>query len=577
MLFAGFSIIVTQTSLVFGILLLIILSQLLISRTLPFLFGDQLTSSDYFALGLSGWLLPASLISLIWFQFGLGFALAFLLVAIISLFLLRFPPNPQPDSKIIGLILLLALILIPLRLIFAAKAILPSYFDSAQHYVYIKNILAHQVAVPGGYYHLGFHILASLLVSVEKANIAQTMLLLGQFILALLPLSFFFFIRYHTRSNLAAFFAVSLAAFGWYMPAHAMDWGKYPALMGVALIPVTLSLFYLLIQNRDKISPAKWWLLFVVMAVNILISELAHSRTIIIYGIVFLAWIISLLVKKLGRIGLIAAFILVVITIILEVLYIQQEPIFGPLFDPYLNKGLWITILVFLLSLFAFKDYSQLILICLFSIALMLGSLFIPISVPGYGALTFLDRPFVEMILFIPLAILGGLGWASVEQYQYLQRVPIRTGIFALLMVLIPIHGWLNYDWQPAECCVIAGQDDIAAIAWMNTHLPHDTQVGVSATTMNVLATDRFEGYVGGDAGIWITPLIDRPVIPVPFDTDFRQPSTLEMLCQKSIRYLYVGELGQRFDDTGITAHPEWYKLLLAMPQVKVYEVIGCP
>jgi hypothetical protein len=180
------------------------------------------------------------------------------------------------------------------------------------------------------------------------------------------------------------------------------------------------------------------------------------------------------------------------------------------------------------------------------------------------------------MILFIPLAILGGLGWTGLEKYKYLQRVQIRFGSVVVLIIFVAIHGWLRYDWQPSDCCVIAGNDDVAAIVWMKTHLPRDVRVGVSATTMNVLATDRFEGYVGGDAGIWITPLIDRPTIPVSFDTDFEQPETLQLLCQQSISYLYVGEQGQSFVDSTLSAHPEWYKLILAMPQTKVYEVVGC-
>src|SRR5262249_54131285 len=157
----------------------------------------------------------------------------------------------------------------------------------------------HHSALATGYYHLGFHILTAFIVSAEKANIAQTMLILGQLILAFLPLSFFFLIKYVTQSNLAAFFAIALAEFGWYMPAHAMDWGKYPALMGVALIPFTLSLFYLLVQSRGRISSAKSWALFILLTFSIVISELAHSRTIIIYGIVFLAWMISIASKRL--------------------------------------------------------------------------------------------------------------------------------------------------------------------------------------------------------------------------------------------------------------------------------------
>src|SRR5262245_51408911 len=105
---AGFSIITAQASIVFGVLLLILLSQFLINRSLLLFFGDQLSATDYFTLGLSGWILPASLISLIWLAFGFGFALAFLILAIILLFFIHLKPHPQPDSKIISLILLFA-------------------------------------------------------------------------------------------------------------------------------------------------------------------------------------------------------------------------------------------------------------------------------------------------------------------------------------------------------------------------------------------------------------------------------------------------------------------------------------
>ena len=37
--------------------------------------------------------------------------------------------------------------------------------------------------------------------------------------------------------------------------------------------------------------------------------------------------------------------------------------------------------------------------------------------VPGYFNLTLLDRPFVEMTLYLPLSLIGGLGLAGLQQY----------------------------------------------------------------------------------------------------------------------------------------------------------------
>jgi hypothetical protein len=64
--------------------------------------------------------------------------------------------------------------------------------------------------------------------------------------------------------------------------------------------------------------------------------------------------------------------------------------------------------------------------------------------------------------------------------------------------------------------------------------------------------------------------------ISLPYFSDFRQQTLLDTLCQLEANYIYVGETGLTFDSTTITPHPEWYKLLLSMPKVKVYQVIGC-
>jgi hypothetical protein len=133
-----------------------------------------------------------------------------------------------------------------------------------------------------------------------------------------------------------------------------------------------------------------------------------------------------------------------------------------------------------------------------------------------------------------------------------------------------------TYDLYPSDCCVFVGHDDVTAMDWMNMKLPTDARIGVSATVLKVLASGSFEGYVGGDAGIWITPLINRAVIPLRYDTNFGEQVTLDNLCQQGISHLYVGELGQNFKDSQLSAKPTWYKALLSMPKVRVYQVVGC-
>ncbi len=116
----------------------------------------------------------------------------------------------------------------------------------------------------------------------------------------------------------------------------------------------------------------------------------------------------------------------------------------------------------------------------------------------------------------------------------------------------------------------------MAAMDWMANQLPVDARIGIASTALQVVADDVVEGDVGADAGIWVTPLIDRASILLPNDLDFDQQIALDMICQRGVEYIFVGELGQPFDITRLNSRPIWYRPLLSMPKTGVYEVTGC-
>jgi len=570
---------------VFGILLLIALSQALINEALKAIFGNRLKPSEYFALGFAGWILPTSVLALLWLFLGRFSTLTiFLLLLILIPTFARLKLDIEPESKKVILSLLTFILLsIPFRLVFVSDALLPSYFDSAQHYLLIRQLLENgspmETFSVTQYYHPGFHILAAFIVSVLDADISKTILIFGQLTLAIMPISIFFLVKYMTGSNQAGFLAAVLSAFGWYMPAHAVNWGKYPALTSLALLPFVLSLAYLLWQNRDELSPPKRWALYCLFGLSSMIAILIHSRALVVLAIIFFAWGIAIWQGKLSSPSRVLIFITITFVLVLEMLFIQQEALFSLLLDPYINKGVWITVLVLCLSIFAIKEYSQVILACMFSMCFFWGSLFQPVNLPGYRILTLLDRPFVEMILYLPLSVMGGLGLAGLA--KVISKIQIGTfslhqnaGIFVI--GLVGVHAFFTYNLYPSKCCVIVSKDDMLAITWIKNHLTREAHIGISGTELDVLTSESPEGIVGGDAGIWIMPLIGRATIPMLYSSDFGQPSVKEVLCQNGIDYLYVGEFGQSFDTRKLNEHPEWYSTILSMQQIKVYEVIGC-
>lgn len=592
--FDSFSVITDQWRLIAGILFIILLGQILIWSTLRIIFGDRLTSSEYYSIGLAGWMLPIFMASVLWLAWRFfqrlesSALIVFGLIALPAILLfLRIRKGFLQDSKPI-LFLLVGLfgLFIFLRLAFVSKATVPLYFDSAQHYLIIKNLLGNPASTwaPAAYYHIGFHIVAAFLASALHADIISIMLILGQMILAVIPLSVFFLIRHETQSSRAGIFAVLLAACGWYMPAHAVDWGKYPALTSLALITFSVSLAYLSIQHRKTSSSGKYLSLIGILLSGMAISGLTHSRSLVIFGIAILAWMIATLWQKLPKLSQMIFFGAVILGFIAEIIFIRAKDVLGPLFDPYINKGLLITGIVLFLSIFAQWVYPKLAFSIILGIFLLLGSLFVPVpGLPGFIDLTLLDRPFVEMILFLPLSFLGGLGVAGLE--RIFQRAQARMGNIAFMfgksigvffVAVLFINASFNYEVYPSGCCSIVGRDDLVALDWMDKNLPSDARILTSSTELRVLATDSFQGSAGGDAGAWIHPLTDRVTLPMPYFSDFSQQPTLDSLCTMQVNYIYVGETGLTFDDTKITPHPDWYRALLSMPKVKVYQVIGC-
>jgi hypothetical protein len=577
--------------------------QFLVGSTLRTFFGARLNSDEYVSLAMSGWIVLLSLASLFWFligtvlggQFSARAVLIFMIFLSFTISFFRIRKEVTANSKAVILFLFLLFgILIILRLAFVSKTMLPLYFDSARHYLFIKNLLGGleplNAAAPfqlptAYYYHLGFHFLAGFLTISLNAEITDTMLILGQMILAGLPLSIFFIIKHETKSNGAGFFTVLISALGWYMPAYVVNWGKYPALTSLASIQFVLSLAYLLFHGGNTLSSQKRWGALGILVLSIVISGFMHTRSIFIFGIAFLAWTAATWRQNLPRVAQALVFWMTIVAILLAVLFIQRQEVFGLLFDPYGSKGILITSSVLLLALAAEKSYPRLAFSCVLVILLLLLSIFfvLPKILPTYTNLTMLDRPFVEMILFLPLSMLGGLGVAGLE--QTLRQAKARLGsadfswgkyVSILPISLILINAFSQYDLYPADCCSIVSPDDLTAIAWINKKMPANARILIASTEMKVLATDSFQGFMSTDAGAWILPLTGRTTVPFLYDSDFGQRDVLSILCKRRIRYIYVGGLDPTFDDAIIRMHPDWYKVLLSMPKVQIYRIIGC-
>ena len=154
------------------------------------------------------------------------------------------------------------------------------------------------------------------------------MLILGQIVLA--DASFKF-----SLSNISL--GLTTQAFSpwffslWLVPAHAANWGKYPALISLALIPFIVSLAHVVLQNQGAVTLQNKWKKHTILVLSIVVTALFHSRSLIILMIVSFAWIIAAQLGKLSLRNRSLIFITVFIGLVFEIFFIQKQSIFLPL------------------------------------------------------------------------------------------------------------------------------------------------------------------------------------------------------------------------------------------------------
>ncbi len=314
-----------------------------------------------------------------------------------------------------------------LRLAFITRALAPPYFDSVEHFRIVKGLvnalesstlLKTIPTLTPSYYHLGSHFLAAFLTFGLHANPMDVILVLGQVILAAIPIPIFFVLRHETHSDAAAFLGTFLAGYGWYMPGFAVNWGKYPALAGLLTFEIVLSVAYFISQtkiislhsvskntrviaNRQETKNAKeiCWTprntlgdfgnilapfanlavqntthkreniqdkpyrnqisRIAILLLGIIVSTLFHSRTLVVIAFSFASWFVAGKIQTLPKTSQYVSLGTLLAGLVVLGILIQREPLLALALEPYLNDGLWITLIVVILSPFALIKFPR--------------------------------------------------------------------------------------------------------------------------------------------------------------------------------------------------------------------------
>ncbi len=592
-------VLIKEWDIVFSILFILFLGAGSIFFLLKTVSKKDLAFSEYFSLSIAGGLLPLflgiSILILLGFffksQIDPGFMLLLICICGFMFWVTRNNQEPiqGPRWPLAALLLILAAS-VYIRLAFISSLIVPPYFDSAEHYLFINSLITSYQnslitttnSLSGGYYHLGFHVLIAALSLALHADVKDVMLVFGQIILALIPLPLFFIIKQESSSDVAGIFAVLLAGWGWAMPAHVVNWGKYPALTSILVFEFIVGITYLLPQASSKRHK---WMAMIIFALSICTATFVHTRSLVLIAIAFFSILVALRWQGFPRLFRNLLFLLIFSGLVVLVIIILSKPILSLVFGPYIQGGWLLSLIVLLLLPFSFLEFPRMVFSSILSLVLLLCSLLVPVIdlLPGYGNQTLLDRPFVEMILFFPMSLLAALGFAALtrtlNKMAILQRArpKLIAGFltFALFGLLLT-HAFTRYDFYPSDCCQVFAQPDAVAFEWIDKNLPADAYILIASAELSVLETHSLVSYAGSDAGIWLTPLINRKTLRFPYRTDFGLQSTRDELCRHQITHIYLGGTGQSFTQAQLRNASAWYTMLFSLSDAEVYALV-CP
>jgi hypothetical protein len=383
-------------------------------------------------------------------------------------------------------------------------------------------------------------------------DVADSIALLGQLFLVILPVSVFLLVYSATHSITAGFVAMLLSAFAWRMPAFASNWGKYPAIVGMSLFPAVVGLWILYWRGPGRKILATMILIIVTAAL-----VFVHSRLAICLALVLVSFLLTQKLFSNIKINLLKASLLILLANATFFLFREYFMVF------FENGHYLAIILVILLMPFCFYYTPQLFVsVILFSAGVWIVSR-IPIFIHGYST-TLLDKPFIEILLCIPISILGGAGFAGF--LDHLQNPALRRMAYVIVAMII-VFSFVSADSvYPDICCNYVMDSDVQAIQWLEEN-------SSSSAIIWIAAFKKGNYMVATDAGAWVHPLTGRNANKLNFDFEWSLHNSIDRICRSGYEdvYIYKGGGLYSFVDK-ILADQKWLVSVFTSGETKIYK-----
>ncbi|MDE3087799.1 MAG: hypothetical protein KGJ80_00230 [Chloroflexota bacterium] len=458
--------------------------------------------------------------------------------------------------------------------------LVPLWKDSPAHAEFIAAILARGRLPTDSFYHLGFHSIAALLVQISGASIPAAMLLIGQLLLTQIGLSLFLLTKRLTGSAVAA---LASAVCVWFLsptPAYWVTWGRYPLLLGAALLPLALLCAIELIE-RPRFE-ARIFLLTALTGAGL---AFAHVRLMAFYGVFV---VIYLAFKPgrarvgwdlLSRVGLVAGVTALLGGMWLGALSIQRADL-----TRIAPQNLDAYVLDAATAVQVSLTQHGPMLLALAAIGLIAALLRrrrgAVIALAWFGALSaltalpvvgekYLPLALIVLMSFIPISILvGDLANALYEKIAADSKW--AAGVWGAAVLVVSALGARDMISIVNPATIIFTGADAQAMTWIDQHAPADSKF--------LIDSGAWFGpvYTPTDGGWWIPYLTGRPIsyIDSPISSDRPDAAAVaRWIDAHGVDLIYLGSRGGILQRTDFLCLPERYTVVYQQDGITIWRV----
>ncbi len=406
---------------------------------------------------------------------------------------------------------------------------LPAWVDSLHHSLIIRKMIESggltstlEPYLPGPfYYHYAVHSAAALVSALSRNTPAETLLRLGQIFTAGVSLSAYSLVKASAKDWRPAALAALLLAFATKMPGYYLSWGRYTLLTGMLLLPLAMAEAVRVARGEKLRRSAP---LLAVLTAGTLLS---HYLAAFLLALFLVVLALSLLVRNirqksrgwqpllalagsaLAGLALVSRWYWRVFRYSRGIISTEIRlptsgtlnadnwdyfwNLVGPL-TGYVVLGLAVGGLVWALTRARTRPLA------------IWGLLVALLSLPLGLVLGPFRSDHFSLALFLPVVCLSAclLVWGG----DWLgPRLPRKAwGTTAVLLVCAALLGggaWLNREPVNAST-ILADENDLAALEWIEDHLPLDARFFINTTGWG------YGLYRGMDGGAWILPYTGR-------------------------------------------------------------------